>query len=412
MNPPTGFAMNTHSEQRTRRNAEDLRGLGRLATDAVTGVTDMVEAMHRTIGGLAPPLGQGPTGPTSGIAGLVYRSVRGVTRLVGGGVDMALSAAAPLLGESQPAALRAAAVAALNGVYGDHLARTGNPLAISMHLCHANRMLHLDRKPLPTNELGPHPLLLLHGLCMNDQQWQRNGHDHGAALARDLGYTPIYLHYNSGRHVVDNGRELAHLLQQLFAAWPQPMQSLTLLGHSMGGLVARSAVHRAQLESLPWLKSLRAMAFLGTPHHGAPLARAGHWVDTLIGFSPYSAPLQGLGESRSAGIKDLRFGHVAEALPSGKQRLDLRRPVPLPIGVHSYAIAATRGASDLPNDRLPTDGLVPVASALGTHDNPTLALDIPDEQRWIAHGRGHFDLLNDPEVYERLKSWLQGSQAQ
>ena len=388
----------------TRRHGDDLRGVGRLAIDAVHGVTDVVEAMHRNISGRALPVGKPLSGPTSGIAGLVYKSVRGVTRLVGQGVDAALTAATPLLGQSQPAPLHAAVVAALNGVYGDHLERSGNPLAQSMQLVWRDHTLDLSQ-PAPA-ELGPHPLILIHGLCMTDRQWLRQGHDHGAALARDFGYTPIYLRYNSGRHVADNGRELALMLQQLMQQWPCPVESLTLLGHSMGGLVARSAVHHAQIDRLSWAKQLTSMVFLGTPHHGAPLERAGNWFETAMGVSPYSAPLMRLGESRSAGIKDLRFGHVTDAQARGRQRRDTRRPVPLPEGVRAHAIAATRGRAGADLAKLPSDGLVPIASALGVHHNPDLSLAISPSHQWLAHECSHFDLLSRADVYARLREWL------
>ena len=388
------------------RTADDLRGVGRLAIDAVTGVTDLVEAMHRTISGVAPPLGKALPGPTGGISGLVYRSVRGVTRLVGQGIDSALAAASPLLRETQPLPMRDAAVAALNGVYGDHLVRSGNPLAIPMTLRRDAAPLQLDaaslRHSLP--DLGPHLLVALHGLCMNDRQWLRKGHDHAAMLAAEFGYTPLYLHYNSGRHVADNGRDLAQLLEQLVRAWPVPVESLTLLGHSMGGLLARSAAHQSQL--LEWPRHLRNMVFLGTPHHGAPLERAGNWFDTLLSQSPYSAPFLRLGESRSAGIKDLRFGHVTDAVPRGRHRHDTRDPVPLPSGVPCFAIAATRGRADRAVEKLPSDGLVPISSALGLHHVPGHSLEIPETRRWIAHECSHFDLLSRADVHARLREWL------
>src|SRR5213075_2020262 len=101
------------------------------------------------------------------------------------------------------------------------------------------RTLSLDRDALAEGfpDATGKVLVLVHGLCMSDRQWLRRGHDHGAALARDLGYTPVYLHYNSGRHVSENGRELAQLLDQLVSAWPVQIDELVLIGHSMGGLV-------------------------------------------------------------------------------------------------------------------------------------------------------------------------------
>ena len=192
-------------------------------------------------------------------------------------------------------------------------------------------------------------VVLLHGLCMNDLQWKRKGHDHGVSLARDLAYTPVYLHYNSGLHVSTNGRAFAERLETLVQLWPVPLTELVIIGHSMGGLVARSACHYGALARHEWVRRLDKLVFVGTPHHGAPLERGGNWVDLLLGASRYSAPLARLGKIRSAGITDLRFGNLLDEDWNKRDRFkrtgDLRLPVPLPQGVACYAIAATTGKS-------------------------------------------------------------------
>jgi pimeloyl-ACP methyl ester carboxylesterase len=297
-------------------------------------------------------------------------------------------------------AQREALVAALNGVLGDHLAATGNPLAITMALRREGRTLPLDDRAalaaaLP--EAGPQVVVLLHGLCMNDLQWSHEGQDFGAALQRDLGVTPLYLHYNSGLPVAHNGRTLALLLERLVEQWPQPVQRLMLVGHSMGGLLARSAVHQAQQSGHRWPTALSDLAFLGTPHHGAPLERAGHWVDTVLGATPYAAPFARLGRLRSAGITDLRHGRLIEDDGGEVQH------VALPPGVRCAAIAATLGAEggNL-KGRLLGDGLVPLASALGRHRNPARRLAFAHDRQWVGHGLGHMDLLKDSAVYAQL----------
>ena len=210
-------------------------GLVRLAADGAEGITGLVEHMHNSIldtPGLAP-LAQVLTGDATR---LVYRSVRGAFRLTGKGV----SAAAALLDgkpDDRPVLRgREAALAALNGVVGDHLAETGNPLALKMDLRRDGRALTLERHAL--SEAFPDAtgkaVVLVHGLCMSDLQWTRRNHDHGAALARDLGYTPIYLSYNSGLHVSTNGRTFADALERLVAAWPVDIEALVIVGHSMG----------------------------------------------------------------------------------------------------------------------------------------------------------------------------------
>jgi hypothetical protein len=392
--------------------SSDLRGASRLIVDAVLGVTGVVESMHRNISGLAPVVGASLDGGTRGITGLVYRSVRGVTRVVGLGLDVALVPLAPLFATPGSSPRREAVLAALNGVFGDALVAADNPLAIPMRLRRDGRALTLDRQALA--EQIPRPgarlVVLVHGLCMNDLQWHRDGHDHGGALARDLGFTALYVHYNSGRAISANGRELAALLEQLVAQWPVPIAELAIVGHSMGGLVARSACRVAELAGHSWLEQLQKLVFLGTPHHGAPLERAGHWVDQLLEISPYSAPLARLGKIRSAGVKDLRHGSIvaAEGRPGDGRRGRARRPpVPLPRGVRCFALAATRQApADPPPVRLRGDGLVPVGSALGEHEDAALSLRIPRSRQRVVHRLGHLDLLGSHEVYDQLRRWL------
>ena len=377
-------------------------------------MTDLVEAMHHNIAGGPSVLGRPLEGPTRLLTGPVYGSIRGVTRLVGAGIDLALAQLArllaPLLSGGAPGLEREAVVAALNGVLGDYLATVGNPLAIEMQLRHGGHPLELERQalrlalPQATSKL----VVLVHGSCLSDRQWTRRGHDHGAALARDLGFTPVYLHYNSGLHISANGRELAALLEQLVAAWPTPLDELVIVAHSMGGLVARSACHFGEAPAHAWRTKLRKLVCLGSPHHGAPLERGGHWIDLFLDASRYSAPLARLGKIRSAGVTDMRFGNVMDEHWAGRDRFghagDPRGQLKLPDGVQCYAIAATkaRGAGG----KLPGDGLVPVDSALGRHAKPELTLGFPETHQWIAYAMGHLDLLSRAEVYETIRSWL------
>lgn len=390
----------------------DLRGASRLAIDAVAGITELVEDMHRNIAGLSPPVGRAPSGGAGGISGLVYRGVRGVTRAVGHGVDMALAQLAPLIGKTRSWPRREAVVAALNGVLGDYLAATNNPLAISMQVRRGGTALELNRAALSQAipQASGKILLLVHGLCMNDLQWKRDGHDHGAALAAEFGYTPLYLHYNSGLHISTNGRAFAALMQQVQTAWPVPVEELVIVGHSMGGLVARSACHYAKQARADWLRKLQTLVFLGTPHHGAPLERAGNRVGLLAGISPYTAPFTRLAKLRSAGVKDLRHGNLLDSdwqAVEEHHSPDARQPVPLPARVRCYAIAATKRAKAGPDPtRLPGDGLVPVRSALGRHDNPALTLRIAASHTTICYGLDHFGLLSSNAVYATLRDRL------
>jgi pimeloyl-ACP methyl ester carboxylesterase len=194
--------------------------------------------------------------------------------------------------------------------------------------------------------------------------------------------------------------------------WPVPLTELVLVAYSMGGLVARSACHYGALAGHTWRRRLDKLVFLGTPHHGAPLERGGNWIDVLLGVSPYSAPLARLGKIRSAGITDLRFGNLVDEDWNLRDRFafggDRRAVVALPEGVACFAIAAitARKAGDL-SGRLLGDGIVPLASALGRHANPQLALGFDESRQWVACGTNHLDLLSRPEVYAQIRRWLE-----
>ena len=402
--------------KRLRVLAADLRGVNRLTNAGIAGVVDLVEAMHHNIASIPGMLAEPKRDRTTGITRLVYRSIHGVIGLVGHGLDGLLARLEPMLGERSTSLGREALLAALNGVLGDYLAASNNPLAITMGLRRGGIALPGERQPLAVAipQAGGKLVVLLHGLCMNDLHWQRKGHDHGAALERDLAYTAVYLHYNSGLHISSNGRSFAELLETLVQLWPVRLTELVLIGHSMGGLVARSACHYGALAHHEWLRRVDKLLFVGTPHHGAPLERGGNWVDMLLSTSAYSAPLARLGKIRSAGITDLRFGNLLDEDWNAHDRFersgDLRAAVPLPEGAACYAIAATTGktAGDL-TDKLIGDGIVPLASALGRHTNPRLALNFDESRQWVARGINHLDLLSRPEVYAQIKRWLAGA---
>lgn len=406
----------------------DLRGVAQLATQATRGVTTMAEGVHHAVLGTMGLAGGKPQQQTSGITGFVYRTVHGVTALVGKGLQAAFTKLEPLLAALVDAPPdtpeREAVLAALNGVLGDQLEQNHNPLATPMTLRYQGQALNPNAMPAMPQATGK-VLLLIHGLCMNDLQWtppapsdpsvpaadSKAGADIAAALATELGYTPVYLRYNTGRHTSQNGRELAKLLELLLAHWPMPVEELTVVVHSMGGLVIRSAVQASAQAKLRWPLQLKSIVFLGTPHHGAPLERAGNWIDVLLGATPFSKPFAKLGQLRSSGITDLRYGHVQDADWVGRDRFqrtpDKRQPLPLPEGVTCYTVAATTAAQRSPlAERVIGDGLVPLPSALGQHDDPAHQLAFAKGNQAIVYRTNHMEMLHSPEVVGHVLRWL------
>ena len=401
-----------HSTHFRRSLAHDLRGISQLTIDATLGITQLTEHMTANILKTPLPFGEAVHAPTRGIFGLVYRSILGITQVVGSSLDILLRSLAPVLPTRSDGHQREMALAILNGVLGHHLSATHNPLATPMSLRYQGQALPETAEALASAvpKAGNKLLICVHGLCMNDFQWTRDGHDHGIALAQ-AGYTPLYLRYNTGEHISSNGRAFAAQLEALVASWPVPVESIVLLCHSMGGLVSRSACHYGQQAGHGWLPKLKKMIFLGTPHHGSPLERGGNLIDRVLGKSPYTVAFSRLGKIRSAGITDLRHGSICDEDWAGTDRFVHRRApssvLPLPAEVSCYAIGATLAAKQrgVLNERL-GDGLVPLYSALGHHHDPARQLKIPKAHQWVAHGTSHFNLLACREVHARLDQWL------
>ncbi|CAM2009345.1 PGAP1-like alpha/beta domain-containing protein [Acanthopleuribacter pedis] len=395
--------------------AHALQGVGRLTVDAVHGITDLVEALHLAINHLAAVRGAPDRTHTRGITGLVYRQIRAVTSLVGWGVDPLLAQLARALDQQAPyASQRDTLTAVLNGVIGDHLAAQNNPLAIPMQLRRDGQAVSGESLAQALSNEQPRLLILIHGLCMNDLKWRRGDHDHGAALARDLGFTPVYLRYNTGRHVSENGRALATLLDatvtELEARLKKPVPCY-VLAHSMGGLVSRSACFYGAATGHAWPHRLRALVCLGTPHQGSMWEKTGNLVDTLLDGHPYSAPFSRLGKIRSCGITDLRFGNVVDADWQNRDRFAMaanpRTPTPLPEGTACFALAGSQTTTqEGPVTDWLGDGLVSVDSALGRHNNPALALAFPEDRQWVARGVNHLALHDKPGVYDVIHGWL------
>ncbi len=397
----------------------EIRGAAKLVTRSSLGITRMAEGVHRSVWNTMGIRGGTKSGRTRGLTGLIYSGVHSSLMAAGLGVDAVLAGLQPLLeNEEVPASphtpQREAILSALNGFMGDQLAADHNPLATPMTLRHEGQVLSWQTPPSPT-QVSAKVLLLIHGLCMNDLQWNTRHNEqsvnHGDALAAALGYTPIYLRYNSGLHVSQNGRALSAQLAQLAAHWPTPLDELTVVAHSMGGLVMRSALHYATQDGLRWPAHLKNIVFLGTPHHGSPLERAGAWVDERMGSMAYTAPFVPLGQMRSAGITDLRFGNLLDADWQGNDRFtrnpDTRQVVPLPTDVACFTVAATTADKrGILADRLIGDGLVPLHSALGHHDDPRRSLAFGEDAQLIAYRTSHMALLSSPDITRQMVDWL------
>lgn len=407
---------------------QTLRGAAQLAVDAVVQTSALAGAVHGGIQRVATLGVLGSSHAPGGIAGWVYNAVGGVTKVVGHSLD-ALLRCLPENAEAPPRSRRAAAlISALNGVLGDHLHASRNPLVIQMHLQRQGFPMALDR-PLSAGNLAQgrrKVAVLIHGLCMNSMQWQplptiddkENSTSDPNMIANPspiellldkCDYSVLHLNYNSGRHIGDNAAELNVLLDQLLKAWPAPIDELLLVGHSMGGLLARSACHQAEMSEAAWLKAVDKLICLGSPHHGAPLERAGQGVDQLLSAIPLVAPFARLGKIRSAGITDLRHGSLLMAEGDRFASKSLPALLPTPSSIKLYVMAASRSKPAEPaSKRLRSDGLVPVTSALGEHRSEERSLRVPASRQAVLLGLHHLELMHHPSAMEQLSRWLSG----
>ncbi len=308
----------------------------------------------------------------------------------------------------------ASADAALNAVLGDYLERRGNALSIQMSFYEAGRPLALTAASLAATgaPLTRRVAVLVHGMAQTEACWAFPGNravSYGSLLRDDFGITPFYVRYNSGLHVSENGRKLALLLEELLSAYPLPVDELTLIGHSMGGLLIRSACHYAALQSQGWLGHTRRAFYLGSPHLGSPFEKAGHLASLVLGAIDHPiVRLTGkLGNLRSAGVKDLRHGSILDEDWQGRNLdgLDATRPEPVPLaaGIDHYVVA---GALNRSEKHLMTqlfgDALVRLESATAPARQAHLA---PDHVA-IVPGVLHMTLSHHADVYAKIQSWM------
>ena len=372
--------------------ADELRALTRLTFDELGLATGGIGQFHRAIADRA--FGASGSGAAraihDAIAGAVYGGLRVGAGLAGRGL-------APLVsGTISDSPRGAAALAVLNGLRGDALEREGSDLASAMEL-------RVDGLPVPPSEVvvSPRVVVFVHGLFETEYAWGRDSY--GARLARDLGVTPLYVRFNTGRHVSENGRSLAALLDELVSC--HEISQIALIGHSMGGLVARSACHAGGA----WTSAVRHTVTLGTPHTGAPLESAVHYASAALGVAPETRPFAGFLRRRSAGIRDLRSGSLADEDWQGRDPEALRAAacaeVPLLKGAAHHFVAATitRDAAH-PVGRLVGDWLVLQPSASGRSRARVIGFRAEDGVH--LGGMHHLALLNHPQVYEHLREWL------
>ena len=298
-------------------------------------------------------------------------------------------------------------VGALNGVLGDYLLKYHNPMALPM-------VVYDHYGAVQKGELTGRVTLLVHGLCMNHLEWSTNKYGGiGEKLLSQRDHnTMLYLNYNTGRRISTNGRSLANTMEDLVRRNPG-ITSIDLIGHSMGGLVSRSALFYGKQNMYQWIHQVENLVCLGSPHHGAVLERFGFNIQDKLGRFPLVKIMGHIVNIRSNGILDLRHGSVRDDdWEHNDARIgdmdDNRKPAPIPSHINTYLVAGTIEFEHRRNKtrHVIGDYLVSVKSALGEHPNPRYQLKVPDSHKAIFYGLNHFEIQYHPLVAEQIVHWF------
>lgn len=372
--------------------------------------TRMFDAAARGLGPLVAPF----RAIHLGLATATYRAVHlGVTAGVKA-TSWLGAAARPSGGPSVTDSPRGSQlVGVINGIVGDRMEHEGNALALPLTLRHNGR-------DLPTTAAGladaharatSRVAVFVPGLCETEAAWHYRADEwypndpptHGDRLRRDLGLTPLWVRYNTGRRVSANGADLDRLLGDLVAHWPVPVRQIDLVGYSMGGLIVRSAVHQAADRHAAWANRVGHVVGLGTPYHGAPLEKFANSTTHALGMVDDTRPIATLLNRRSVGIKDLRYGNVAEDdwrdWDPDALLHDTRTDVGLIDGIDYHVIAATIRPGRV--GHLLGDLMVRIPSATGRGRRA-----LPFQRQIELAGMHHLALLNHPVVYDHLRDAL------
>jgi pimeloyl-ACP methyl ester carboxylesterase len=426
-----------------------LKGFIDLMFDAVGETTNLVERTHlavakRSVRRFVPvePVStpaQAVNEVHEVVAAGVYKSIRvvnrGIRAVLNVGADLVISQANMRGRQNQDSLATPSASnlpdgfsktvdraqAAVNGLYGDYLHQRQNDLSLDMSIRHGGRALPRHPDALGEVFTSSHRKIcvFVHGLGLTESMWSMGSERHysepgihfGSRLEADCGYTPVFIRYNTGRHISENGRLLSELLSEVLSAYPKDIEEIIVIGHSMGGLVARSAAHYGNEHNEAWVSKLRHIFCIASPHLGAPLEKG---VNLLTGIlrtfstAGTQVPAEIL-NARSAGIKDLRFGYTLDEEWTGKDPDGIfdnnRQNIPLLDSVRYHSLAATFTRDPRhPMGQLLGDLLVRVPSATG--HAPESARRIPFRSGRVLAGISHLHLTNHPDVYDVIRQCM------
>ncbi len=403
----------------------EIRGSLKLAGKTFEHLTSRIHEFHRAISDM--PFNAMPALPGvkdgsdntraihDGITDGVYTVIRGIGGALFKQADLVLKtaernfqpASRTALAVTPPAIARDNVVSALSGLIGDAMSQERNPLRVKLGFYREGHRTTVSAPVLAATypEASSKLVIFIHGLCCNEHSWRLYADQHApyGDQLQAKGYTPLYVRYNSGLHISLNGRTLGRAIDKLVSLWPVPVTELVLIGHSMGGLVARSAAYKAAKSNMPWPQQLSHILCLGAPHTGAPLEQFVHAATPVLDAFPLSRPLAKVLNVRSHGIRDLRHGFVADedwkGRPADALNADARTPIPRLEKVKYHFIGSSIGVDEHHwLGHLIGDGLVKLPSST--------ARELADADTAVLYSAHHMQLLNHPAIYTQIAQRL------
>ena len=305
------------------------------------------------------------------ISNAVYGGLGRATRLGGRALEGVVGRRYTQLLSDTPRG--AAGIAIINGLIGDTLAAERNELA----------------KPMAITVRGtatPRIAVFLHGLMETEFSWGRRP-NYGSRLADDAAGRPCTSATTPASASRRTAASFPRLLERAVADWPVEVGEIALIGHSMGGLVARSAAHQAIESGAEWVRNVSHVVSLGTPHRGAPLEEIVHVGSAALDLLPETRGMSRFLRRRSGGIRDLRRGSLVDDDWKDHDPDALRavacKEIPLLDGAKHCFVSCSGDLLVLGSSAAPWRG-----------------------EECFRVGGGHFALLNHPQVYDRLRDWL------
>lgn len=318
------------------------------------------------------------------------------------------------------------------------------PLGGVFRLCPKEGVPPLDAEWEAVKNAGPWTVAAgTKGIVVLVHGWSSN-HERLTPYARELGgeWTVYGFDYARDQRISDTGAALASLLDRRVP----PGQKVHIVAHSMGGLVARSAIEQHGAAA-----HVDTLITLGTPHSGMPIEYIlnGHEL-YLQALAFYDSRVEDPGASNVTRLasrmgRDLFVSETAHRKPFGLDVLDMCGLTSFladlnaesPVGTVYYQIAGDRHPSlgkrergfvdvmgelsgwfahsiydlQLPDEK-PTDGVVPLRSAL--LDLSGEQIDgmhlVWDQERTFTFPVDHGSFYKSPEAMALMKRILGGGE--